>query len=310
LSAAAEEASWRRVNIVTNTENGAGLQRHANILRTKFELNGWAVNFAHFKKPVTWAAADLNLHIEVIEPDSMRLAPINWFMPMPEWYFEKHWDKHIGRMDKVICCTMNGVELLSSRCKPAFVGFESLDMLDRSVVKERKFLHIAGKSENKNTEHVIDAWKKFDIPYPLTILGSRPDITPDLDHPNITIIRRVTDDEVRQLVNSHRFHICVSKYEGWGHYVHEALSARGVVITHNQPPLNEFHAAYRVGAKQTGTLRLAKIFEPDPAGIAEAAFTLMNKTDEELDGIGDAARAAYFKEVSDFESRICPLISQ
>ena len=304
LSAAAEEASWRRVNIVTNTDNGAGLQRHANILRERFESHGWDVNFAHFKNPGTWRNADLNLHVEVIEPKTLRFAPTNWFMPMPEWYFDKLWDRYLPRVDRILCNTRHAVDLFESRGGAEFLGFESMDMLDRSVAKERKFLHIAGKSVNKNTEHVLGAWKNHDIPYPLTVIGYREDISPDPDHPNINVIRRVSDDELKHLVNSHWFHLCVSKYEGWGHYIHEASSARGVVISHDQPPLNEFHAAYRVPAHKTGTQRLAPMFEPTPDGIAESAFTLMNKTDSELNGMGDAAREAFLLEVEEFGASI------
>jgi hypothetical protein len=287
------------------------LQRHASILERRLKEKGLGVNLVHFKEPSTWVAADLSIHIEVLEEGTLELADRNWFMPMPEWYFESKWSGMLARMDEVICNTHHAVKLFQSRHpRVSYLGFESMDMQVPRSGKRKGFLHIAGKSINKNTEHVIQAWKDHKLPYDLTILGSREDITPDIQHPSIKIKRRVSDAEVRRLLNSHWFHICVSKYEGWGHYIHEANSAGGLVIAHDQPPLNEFHAFRRVKAEQEGELRVAPIFKPDTYDLARVVEECMSLNERVLIEHSQAARESYVNEVRDFSEKVDNLCSK
>lgn len=270
------------VNIITNTTNGAGLQRHALILKDRFTESGFRVRLTHFQKPETWVRADLNLSVEVIRPEALDLAPINWFMPMPEWYYPDPWNRSIGRMSRVLCNTRHGVDVMGRVCKPHYLGFESRDIGVDGTAKQRRFLHVAGLSINKNTQSVVDAWVKHKIEHPLTVVCARKDVLPDIRHPNIRIFRRVDDALLNQLQRSHWFHLCVSKYEGWGHYIHEATSCGGLVITHDKPPLNEFPAFARVPAAQSGSLRMAPLFEPNVDDLAATVDWCASQSDEQL----------------------------
>jgi hypothetical protein len=299
-----------RVNIISNVTNGAGLQRHAGILKRAFEDNGFRAALVQFNDPSTWVEADLNLSVEVINSDALRLAPINWFMPMPEWYFPDLWNHTIHRMSKVLCNTRHGVEMMSGVCSPVFTGFESLDLGSGGVPKQRRFLHVAGRSVNKNTEKVLETWARHKIRHPLTVVCACADVAPDKTPPNVRVLRRVDDVVLKHLIRSHWFHICVSKYEGWGHYIHEAISAGGLTILHDRPPLDEFPAFARTRAVRDGSLRMAPLFSPDVDSLAEVVEQCMSTSDEELVTASADLRAASLAAAADFRRRFAQLCAE
>jgi len=304
LSTAFKLRTNPRINIVTNITNGAGLQRHAGILADRLRDLGADVHLVHYDDSNTWGPADLSVHVEHLRSGPLQLAPLNWFMPMPEWYHPDHWDGMLPAIDKVLCNTKHGVQLFRSRCRPTYVGFESLDKNDPTVPRERKFLHVAGRSINKNTKSVLEAWTKYNIPFDLTVIAARDDIAPAVKHPRVTVLRRLDDTLLNYVLNNHLFHICVSKYEGWGHYLHEAHSVGGLTITHNQPPLNEFHATARVEARKIGTMRLAPIFEPVVSSLAETVLRCGRMTDDEIQEASAQARDAFERERAHFRSAL------
>ena len=53
------------------------------------------------------------------------------------------------------------------------------------------------------------------------------------------------DAALRTLQNSHRFHLCLSEAEGWGHYIAEALSVGAITLTCDAAPMNELVTAER-----------------------------------------------------------------
>src|SRR6202011_4092360 len=55
----------------------------------------------------------------------------------------------------------------------------------------------------------------------------------------------LSDQDLRTLQNSHRFHLCLSEAEGWGHYIAEAMSVGAVTFTCDAPPMNELVGAER-----------------------------------------------------------------
>ena len=62
----------------------------------------------------------------------------------------------------------------------------------------------------------------------------------DLISNNITIIqRKLSEIELKYLMNSHMFHFSPSCFEGFGHTICEGLSCGSVVITTNNGPMNE-----------------------------------------------------------------------
>jgi hypothetical protein len=80
----------------------------------------------------------------------------------------------------------------------------------------------------------------------------------------------LTDGELRALQIESAFHICMSRAEGWGHYLVEALSVGAVTVSVDAAPMNELVTAERgvlVPYRSTGHQRLASTYEFDDARV-------------------------------------------
>jgi hypothetical protein len=109
-------------------------------------------------------------------------------------------------------------------------------MLDATVTREMRCVHLAGHSPLKNTGAVIDAWRHDPTLPPLTIISA--------SHYEVPAGVRMltgylTDAELTRELNAARIHLCPSAAEGWGHYITEALTIGATVIATDGSPMNE-----------------------------------------------------------------------
>lgn len=244
-------------NISTNLTNGAGLQRDYELIRRMLESYGHTVNGLMFNSYMPTPAADVTICLEVINDKHLQWDPNhkriptgkeNWFVPNSEWYYPC-WNGVMPRFAKILCKTPDCYEIWKKKVgadKCVYIGFESLDFYQPDLPRSHSFLHMAGKSETKNTQAVCDAWKLFSLPFPLTVVAFKPEIVKHTHGvPNCRWVERLTDAEVAHEMNSHLFHIMPSKYEGFGHYIHEAIGCGGLVLTTDAAPMNQFNGIPR-----------------------------------------------------------------
>lgn len=125
--------------------------------------------------------------------------------------------------------------------KIAVTGFTSIDR-SRHCVKQIGFLHVKGKSSNKNTQILINTWIQHPE-WPVLHIVQEFDYEIDEDitiNSNIILTQRhISENELNYLMNLYKYHLCPSQVEGFGHYINEGLSCSSVVITSNAPPMNE-----------------------------------------------------------------------
>ena len=125
-------------------------------------------------------------------------------------------------MDKFDCIIVKSEytkKLLSPYHKNVIcTGFFSLDKYFFPRCTE-KILHFKGKSIQKNTELVKN------YPY-INIIDSKQSY--------------ITENDVVYNLNNHDIHICCSLYEGWGHYLWEAMSCGKLVICSEVPVFKEY----------------------------------------------------------------------
>lgn len=243
-------------NICTNLDNGVGLEQDYKMLRGLLESWGHKVNGIHYHRVCGGEArADVNIFLEVIAPTIMPKAKHNWFIPNQEWYCGSY-DVILPHMTKILCKTHDAEVIFRNKLKVLpdriqYIGFESRDMYDPSIPRQRKFLHVAGKSCYKNSEAVAYAFAKyFDTPWEpennheLVFVGVHENLLAAArGHKNIQYIPQTSEAELQQLMNECQFHILPSSAEGWGHAIHEGLSCGAVMITTDFPPMNEFTGA-------------------------------------------------------------------
>jgi glycosyltransferase involved in cell wall biosynthesis len=298
-----------RINIVSNVLNGVGLQRDFELLRDYLASAGHQVLGIQFNAPFQSCPADISIFLEVLVASQLEQARRNYFFPNPEWYFTG-WNPLLAKMDAVCCKTRACMELftpLVAKERLHFTGFMSADLRDVSIPRERRFLHVAGKSQTKNTPAVMEAWGRFNIQYPLTIV-SESYLQGNL--PSVTFIKRASDEQIKQLMNSHKFHLMPSMYEGFGHVIHEGFSCEAVMITTNKAPMNDW-AAPKELLCEVSNLRqfnLAALAYVPADQIEEATRKAWSLPETRLLEIGALARLFFIQECLEFRDRFKGLI--
>lgn len=298
----------KRFNIITNLTNGSGLQREYEILRDILAPAGHSVTGVHFQSS-DCPRADVNLFLETVVSAKLDAAPENWVMPNPEWWSEEY-QQSLPKLTRVLCKTRDAQRLFRELAgeRASYVGFMSRDLYEPAVKRKPRFLHIAGNSPIKSTEVILEAWKR--LPYRLTVVST-------YFHrqasklKNVKGHERVSDARLRRLMNSRQFHLCPSKYEGFGHYLHEALGVGAVVITSDAPPMNELGLAPEllIPARSGVMLRIARLHDVTPQAVIDRVKHVAQLSTERIQEISREARASFEQEKAAFRARFLEIVN-
>lgn len=315
-------------NIVTSLV-GAGLEREYLLLRELLMAAGHYVVGIHYTNlaNATMVRADINIFFEVVAPPVLSLSRENWFVPNSEWYDSKI-DRYLPQFTKILCKTRHCYDIWCSKVgadRCVYTSFEARDIYRPEIPRELKFLHLAGKSEHKNTEAVIRAYRMSHMPHelplpPMTIVARAPAFEEmckeEFYDKNVTWIQKATDDQVIELMNSHQFHLIPSMYEGFGHAIHEALGCGGVVITTDAPPMKDYEGVWKEGlvrvAYQTPrsltSLNVVDCSQVEPVIRKATNFYWAQK--EVITKQSEAARGAFLANRDFFRKTIMDLVNR
>ena len=216
-----------KFNLISNTNNGVGLQADCHLLRGLLTSWGHQAELVHYKRVDAGSPrADVNIFLETIASAMFPFAKQQWLIPNQEWFAP--WDNNaiMQKMDKILCKTYDAVKIFTElypelQNRVQHIGFESKDNYDPGIPRQRRFLHIAGQSRYKNSPAVAYAFAKcFDDWDPkdrveLTFVGAYPeDFAFAKDSKNCRYIQRATDAEMKRLQNECLFHIIPSGPKG------------------------------------------------------------------------------------------------
>jgi glycosyltransferase involved in cell wall biosynthesis len=113
--------------------------------------------------------------------------------------------------------------------------------------------------------------------------------------------------QLRRMQNAHRFHLCPSEAEGFGHYLVEALGIGAVVLATDAAPMNELVTPRRgvlipyTRSRREGLVEHALV---DETGIEQAVSQAMAMSDDECDQLGARARAFFVENDRAFRTRL------
>jgi glycosyltransferase involved in cell wall biosynthesis len=278
-----------RFNLITNF-NGVGLEADARVLEEELGKRGHFTNrvqFDHFGG----VQADVNIFLEVVSA-LYRLAPANWLVPNPEWFFE-HWQ--LQPFSRVLAKTKNTSAIfahrVNGRCR--YTGWRARDLYRPEVARQRKFLHVAGKSGLKNTEATVEGCRLAGV--------------------ELTVVRepqRVSEEELIQLFNSYQFFLCPSAAEGYGMALHEALGCGACVITTDAAPMNEIDPALLIAPTTSKPRNWGTEYVVAADDIAGSVEYAMKLTDFELKDWRERSRDSYEREARAFGLRLDTLLSE
>ena len=296
-----------RYNLISNISNGAGLEKDTNLLKGLLESYGHTVTRTMFNDSnPTYRNHDFNIFLEVVAPGHFRYANKNILVPNSEWWYPC-WDNMLPAVSQVWCKTKACYDIWckkvgASRC--VLLGFEANDFYNPEIKRVPTFLHLAGKSETKNTATVCAAWRDFNLPYPLIVSAFKPEIMKQCQNvPNLRLRERLDDYETINALNACQFHIMPSKMEGYGHAIHEALGCGGIVITTDAPPMNEFGGIPKellIPVASSTPRLLTKFYEVTPMALAFAVNKAARLPNADIQRLSAEARAGFLADREQF----------
>jgi len=319
----------RRVNLIA-WDNGFGLTKNLQLLRAALTQSGHRVEITAIRRGklhkllhplrlrarVAWRGLrgrdareyDVNLLLERIRPEVFPLARHNVLLPHPEW-FDPRDRAPLAAIDRVFALTHHAVPIFENLGKRVdYVGFTSEDRRDASVPRERAFFHLAGRSPNKGTEPLLALWRKHPEWPTLTVVQNPRAAKPGTPAANIRhLIDYLDDAQLKRLQNAHRFHLCPSETEGFGHYLVEAMGIGAVTLTLDAPPMHEMitpERGLRIATSRSGTQNLATTYFYDDAAMTDAIERALALSDAQADALGAAARDWFECNDRDFRRRI------
>lgn len=199
-----------------------------------------------------------------------------------------------------------------------FTGFTSFDKYDPKIKKDyRKIIHIPGKSPFKGSETLLKTWLKHPEWPELTII-SRDNVGKNLSKTlnkhipqNVKLLIDFLDEnDLSRISNEYGIHICSSRHEGFGHYIHEAKAVKAVVLYTDAPSMNE---TFKNGIDGIGipcisaemeNYGFCPAYDITEKGLEEAVNKVINMSELDLQNIGENARKSYIEETNKFESRL------
>jgi hypothetical protein len=282
--------------------NGVGLQRDTAIVKELLVAAGIEVYVTDIYKNVDHRHVDINIHLEIVSRKFLHKAHQNWLIPNPEW-FQGNWVKDLKYFNKVLCKTHDAEDIFKRLgCKTVYTSFTSEDRRVDGCKKQRVFFHNQGKSDAKNTDAVLGCWRRFVPPATCVVVGRRMvgGIT------NVHHAGYMNEDDFRMLQNTCMFHLCPSQYEGFGHYIWEALSCGNVVVTTDAEPMNEFIRpgfGLLVKADDFHMQNLGKMWHVSPANIHAAVTQVLKMKQTQIDDMGALAREAWESNDKFFKER-------
>lgn len=287
------------INLISK-DNGVGLTQDVKIVKSILSEHDCKFFDIHTYR---CRNADINIFFELLDGYFVKFAKVNLFFPNPEWFW---FHSELSKMDMVLCKTHDAVKIFKMMgCQTVYTSFTSMDCW-QPVEKYRVYLHAAGQSETKGTQSVFSAWKQD---YPELIFTKLWNYEQYHKHfKNIyTYFDFVPEHLLREWQNKCYFHVCPSSYEGFGHYIWEAKSCGGIVITTNGVPMRDFVTngldGLLVKPVSHRKMNFASTSLIHFRGLQEVIEKTFNLTDEKLVEMSKASRQAwvendkYFKEI-------------
>ncbi|MBD8881754.1 glycosyltransferase [Rhodanobacter sp. 7MK24] len=323
----------RTVNLIVR-DNGLGLSRDARLLAEALTAHGCQVEYTRLGEAdererwrhghgwrarlAQWRHAwsrlrgrpryDVNIMFEHLWPLHLPLARCNIALPNPEW-FDARDQLHLRRIDHVWAKTRHAEQRFRELgCAVRWVGFASEDAAVPGHVQQRTFFHLAGGSRTKGSEELVALWLQHPE-WPVLTLVRHGGLSEPATRPtNLQVVDEYLDlDRLRALQNTHAFHLCPSKTEGYGHYLCEAMSAGAITVTTDAEPMNELVQPDRgllVAATAEGQQGLAMLYRFEPAAMERAVETCLRMDDAQRAVMGRCARAWFVDNQAHFFARI------
>lgn len=299
-----------KINLISR-DNGAGLSTDMILLEKILS------DADHDVLRVDWTSrsmptCDVGIFLELLQPKlfpAMRHA-VGIFNP--EWFMPQ-WRRYMANMTHIWAKSHEAYDAFSSmghKKKTHLTGFASRDLWDPSVDRMDKCFHLKGHSDLKNTQSILEAWRNNpDLPE-LVIVSNNP--IEDVPG-NVTLMSRVSNYELKRLMNECYIHLCPSRAEGWGHYITEGLSVGAMVVTTDASPMNEQirpEWGKLIAPSASHRRGMVREYDVDPEDIADAVRDALTAPAPRRDRQSQMAREYLRMRNRSFEKNVLRLLGE
>jgi glycosyltransferase involved in cell wall biosynthesis len=296
-----------KINLLSH-DNGVGLTQDVRIVKSILDKEH-EVHFTDLRNG-RFMKADINIFFEILDGRHYDNAKWNLFFPNPEWFW---WPKMLLGIDLVLCKTKDAVKIYKRlKCETVYTSFTSEDRNLNITEKDESFLHTAGQSETKGTQTVFNAWKPE---YPRLVFTKLKNYSQFAGKQKniMKCFERMPFEVLRNIQNKCRYHVCTSEYEGFGHYIWEAKSCGGIVITTDGAPMNEMVTdgvdGFLVRTYKEKKMNFAQLKLIDSEALQEVIERTMNMSQDEKLFMQTESRLAWEKNDRYFRETLTKVIN-
>ena len=304
----------KTVNILA-VQNGVGISRDVAIIKDILVKAGYEVDTNHiFRYEPGEKKYDIAIHLERFHPKTFTGAKNNVLIPNQEW-FEPGWLPVLHGFDVIFTKTHFATKVFQDLgAKTEYISFTSEDRYMPDLEKcDYHYLHIVGKSIQKQTDIVVQTWEKNPGFPPLTVIHDPKFYKPRTNARNITYIYdRLPEPLLKAYQNVCAVHVCPSETEGFGHYIMEGMSCKSIVITTNAPPMTELVEAgmgHYVEPVSTEPMRLSIKFKISTDTLERAVVEAITLPESVRREIGEKARAKFLANDAFFRNRLLEAVA-
>jgi hypothetical protein len=228
-----------RVNLISNHRPGTGVSQDVNIMRgiltAMFEDNV-QLSLVQYIQPQC-NEADINIFIDTVNPSLFSYAARNIWIPNPEMT-PNTWEPYLHMVNEIWTKTTEATELFKKLTPTTvkYIGWTSLNKQTPSKKNYYKALVPLGSNFNREIIPLIHAIQQLKYKnnavyakLPMFHVVYNPqrhtvNIPPEVsDH--FVLHTPLKDNEYDELLNDCGLCVCLSKAEGFGHAVNEAMAS-------------------------------------------------------------------------------------
>jgi hypothetical protein len=225
-----------RVNLISNHRKNTGLSQDVYILRgilTAVFDKDVHISLFQYSQPLC-AEADFNIFLEVLNPALFPYASKNIWIPNHECTF-KTWIPYLKMFDEIWVKTHEAQDIFKSLTSTTvrYIGWTSLSKEFPQKKNYFKAIVPVGRNLNREVDVLFEAYLKLKARNPeiyralpvLNIVSIRPIQVPHALKDSVVVHGFLSDKEYDELLKECGLCICLSKAEGFGHAVNEAMSS-------------------------------------------------------------------------------------
>jgi glycosyltransferase involved in cell wall biosynthesis len=239
-----------RINIISNHRKNTGLSQDVNILcglLTAIFDENVHLQLVQYVQPQC-QEADVNIFIEVINPSLFSYAAKNIWIPNHECT-PLTWVPYMHMMNEIWVKTHEGQRIFKdlTPTNVRYIGWTSLNKETPSSKNYFKAIVPVGKNPNREIDVLFEAYDRIHSEGPINfcklpilhIVSWKPIEVPVSISDRVVVHSKLSDEEYDALLSECGVCICLSKAEGFGHAVNEAMASGCNMIVSSIPPFTE-----------------------------------------------------------------------